>query len=128
MFNGYKEKKDKMEAIILKKIAFFAFRGQEMCFVHVLLNALDLDEKGHEAKIIFEGEAVVLPKVLEESKNNLYIKAKEKGLLDCICKACSAKMGVLEYNQSLKIPMGDDLKGHPSMEQYMKKGYDVLAI
>jgi hypothetical protein len=58
----------------------------------------------------------------------LYIKAKEKGLLDCICKACSAKMGVLEYNQSLKIPMGDDLKGHPSMEQYMKKGYDVLAI
>jgi hypothetical protein len=37
-------------------------------------------------------------------------------------------MGVLEYNQSLKIPMGDDLKGHPSMEQYMKKGYDVLAI
>jgi len=28
------------------KHIFFAFRGDPMCFVHVLLNSLDLNEKG----------------------------------------------------------------------------------
>ncbi len=112
----------------MKKTAFFAFRGQEMCFVHVLLNALDLHEKGEEAKIIFEGEAVKLPEILEKNKNNLYLKAKETGLIDSICKACSAKMGVLEFNESLGIPMGEDLKGHPSMYRYMKEGYEIIVM
>ncbi len=39
-----------------------------MCFVHVLLNALDLVESGQEAKIIFEGESVKLPQVFEEEQ------------------------------------------------------------
>ena len=99
-----------------------------MCFVHLLLNALDLDEKGHQAKIVMEGEAVNLLKGLEEKKNPLYIKAKDKGLIDCICKACSASMGVLEFNQTLGIPMGEDMKGHPSMEQYLSQGFDVITL
>src|SRR5690554_1465146 len=87
--------------LIMGKTVFFAFRGEEMCFVHILLNALDMHEKGRGVKIVFEGEAVLLPKVLEESKNKMYLKAKELGLIDCICKACSAKMGVLEFNSTL---------------------------
>ncbi len=39
----------------MKKIAFFAFKGSAICFVHVLLNAIDLVEKGHQATIIMEG-------------------------------------------------------------------------
>ncbi|HCX65257.1 MAG TPA: cytoplasmic protein [Eubacteriaceae bacterium] len=112
----------------MKKVAFFAFRGEEMCFVHVLLNALDLVEKGHEAKIVFEGESVKLVETLEKNQNNLYLKAKEKGIIDAICKACSAKMGVLEFNETVGIKLGDDLKGHPSMESYMKEGYEIIAM
>ena len=29
----------------MRKFALFAFEGEEMCFNHVLLNALDLDSK-----------------------------------------------------------------------------------
>ncbi len=29
-----------------------------MCFIHVLLNAMDMKEKGKEALIVMEGEAV----------------------------------------------------------------------
>jgi hypothetical protein len=36
----------------MKKIALFVFNGDPMCFIHVLLNALDMSEKGYEAKIV----------------------------------------------------------------------------
>lgn len=112
----------------MRKIVYFAFKGNEMCFVHLLLNALDLDEKGYDAKIVMEGEAVKLLKGMEENANPLYLKAKGKKLIDCICRACSSKMGVLEFNQTLGIPMGEDLKGHPSMERYIKKGYEIITL
>ncbi len=44
----------------MKKMALFVFNGDPMCFIHVLLNALDMNEKGYEAKIIVEGAATKL--------------------------------------------------------------------
>ena len=44
----------------MKKFALFVFNGDPMCFIHVLLNALDMKSKGHEAKIIIEGSSVRL--------------------------------------------------------------------
>jgi hypothetical protein len=112
----------------MKKYAYFVFKGELMCFMHVLLNALDMNEKGIEAKIILEGASVKLIQELEESKNPLYIKAKEKGLIDGVCKACSAKMGVLEYNEKSGIPILGEMSGHPAMEAYTSKGYDIITL
>ena len=112
----------------MKKIVFFAFKGEKMCFVHLLLNVLDLTEKGYDAKIVVEGEAVKLIKDLEESKNPLYLKVKDKSLFECICKACSAQMGVLDYNMTVGIPIRGDMNGHPSMEQFVLKGYDIITL
>lgn len=114
--------------MLMDKFAFFAFNGDLMCFQHVLLNALDLAEKGEQAKIIFEGEAVKLVQKLEESNNKHYFEAKEKGLIDCICKACSAKLGVLEYNKKTDIDLKGDMSGHPSMESYIKDGYEIITM
>jgi len=110
----------------LKKFVYFAFNGNLMCFTHVLLNGLDMKEKGYDARIIIEGEAVKLVKELEENK--LFKKAKEQGIIDGICKGCSAKLGVLEYNQKSGIPLIGDMKGHPSMEAYIKEGYDIITL
>lgn len=112
----------------MKKIAFFAFKGEEMCFVHLLLNAIDLHEKGFSAKIIMEGEAVKLIKPLEESNNPLYKKAKDLGIFACICKACSAKLGVLEFNETVGIPIVGNLQGHPAMYDYLNEGYEIITL
>lgn len=112
----------------MRKIAFFPFKGEKMCFVHVLINALDLHEKGVEVKIIMEGEAVKLIKVLDEEENSLYLKAKEQGLFDSICKACSAQMGVLEYNEKSGIPIKGNAKGHPAMFDYINDGYEIITL
>lgn len=112
----------------MEKIAFFPFKGEKMCFMHILLNALDLHEKGITAKIIMEGEAVKLIKELEEEENKIYKKVKDLGLFDSICKACSAKMGVLEYNEKCGIPLKGDLQGHPAMYEFIKEGYKIITL
>ena len=87
-----------------------------------------MKSKGMDAKIVIEGEAVKLVKDMEESGNPLYKKAKGKGLIDCICKACSAKIGVLEFNETVGIPLASDMNGHPSMASYIDKGYQVITL
>lgn len=112
----------------MRKIAFFPFKGEKMCFMHILINTLDLYEKGVDAKIIVEGEAVKLIKVLEEEANKPYLKVKELGLFDSICKACSAQMGVLEYNETTGIPIKGNANGHPAMYDYINAGYEIITL
>jgi len=109
----------------------YAFNGELMCFVHVLLNALDMKEKGKEAIIVFEGSAVTLVPELEKPENPfhaLYQKAKEAGLIEGACKACSSKLGVLDAVKSAGLPLLDDMSGHPSMAAYIDRGYTILTF
>jgi hypothetical protein len=55
----------------MKKMALFVFNGDPMCFIHVLLNALDMKEKGYETKIIIEGAATKLVPELAKEDNPL---------------------------------------------------------
>lgn len=109
----------------------YAFNGEMMCFVHVLLNALDMKEKGKKAIIVFEGASVTLVPELEKPDapfGALYRKAKEAGLIEGACKACSAKLGVLDAVREAGLKLLDDMSGHPSMAAYMDKGYTVLTF
>ena len=108
----------------MKKVVFFAFRGDAMCFIHVMLNALDMKEKGYDVKIVLEGEAVKLVSELET--NSMFRKAMP--LIDCVCRACSAKMRVLDYNEESGLNVGGDLNGHPSISKYLEAGYEVIAM
>ena len=112
----------------MRKIAFFPFKGDKMCFVHVLINAIDLHEKGIETKIIMEGEAVTLIQILDAEENKLYLKARELGLFDSICKACSSQMGVLDYNEKSGIPVKGNALGHPAMFDYINDGYEIITL
>ena len=79
------------------KVALFVFNGDPMCFIHVLLNALDLQANGHEARVVMEGASVQLVPALVKPEHplaKLFAQVREKGLLDGACKACSVKLGV----------------------------------
>lgn len=115
----------------MKKYALFAYNGEAMCFVHVMLYALDFNEKGYEVKIIIEGSATKLIKELSEPEapfSNLYSQIKEKGLIDCVCKACATKMGTLKNAEAQGLTIKGDLKGHPSMESYLKEDYEAITF
>jgi hypothetical protein len=115
----------------MKKIVLFAFNGDFMCFIHVLLNALDMNEKGHEVKIVIEGSATELIPELKKKGNPmhaLYQRAKESGLIEGMCKACSNKMGTLDEAGSEGFKLLDDMSGHPGMAGYIAEGFEVITF
>lgn len=113
------------------RTAIFAFKGNPICFVHVLLNAIDLYEKKVEVKIILEGEATKLIAELRESEHSLHVlyeKAKERNLIDAVCRACAIKMGVLEVVEAEGFRIADDMKGHAGMAPYIAQGYEIITL
>jgi hypothetical protein len=117
-----------MEGRVLKKILFYAMTGEKMCFQHILLNAVDLHSAGNEVRIIFEGASVKLPPVFEAENNPIYKKAKEAGLIDGICLACSKVMSVYEDNVKTGLKLLDDMSGHAGMKAYLNNGYEVISM
>ncbi|TFF95234.1 MAG: cytoplasmic protein [Promethearchaeota archaeon] len=114
-----------------KKFALYAFNGDPMCFIHVILNALDMNERGYDIKVIVEGSACKLAEEFENESNpmySLYRQLKDSELIDCFCKACSNKMGSLKTVENLGFATCDEMKGHPSMAKYIEKGYNIITF
>ncbi len=114
-----------------RRVLLAAFNGELMCFAHVLLNALDMAQKGYEVKIVIEGSATrLIGEMVGPGKPfaNLYLEAKDKGLIDGVCRACSVKMGTLEKAREQGLPLCGEMKGHPSLARYLEQGYAVIAL
>ena len=113
------------------KYALFAFNGEDVCFVHVLLNGLNLKARGQEVKIVIEGAACGLIPELGEAGHpfhQLYATAKEEGLIDGVCKACAQKMGGLDAAQAQGLTILDDMSGHAGMAPYILGGYQIITF
>ncbi|HOQ62683.1 MAG TPA: hypothetical protein PKZ39_01795 [Clostridia bacterium] len=112
----------------MKKVLLYAMTGEKSCFMHVLLNAVQLHEGGAQVRVVFEGASVKLVKGLEDTQNPVYLKAKQAGLLAGICLACSKTMGVYEDNLASGLPMLSDMSGHAGIKPYLDEGYEVVSI
>jgi len=115
----------------MKKVVLFVFNGDPMCFIHVLLNAIDMKEKAVDVKMVIEGEAVkLIPEVAkkENPQNKLWEKVKEAGLVAGVCKACSQKLGTLKDAEAQKLVLLNDMSGHPSISKYMDDGYEIITF
>ena len=114
-----------------KKVAIFAFNGEMMYFAHVLLNALDMKEKGYDIELIIEGSATRQIKELSDPDKpfaRIYEKVKVAGLIDCVCQACSTQTGSLESAKEQSLPLCQEMSGHPSIARYVEAGYQVLVF
>jgi hypothetical protein len=114
-----------------RKVALFAFNGDPMCFAHVLLNALDMKERGFDVKVVIEGAATMqVAEIADESKlfANLYRRVLDSGLIDCVCEACSNQTA--SHKSALKqgLALCNEMSGHPSVGRYIEDGYEVLLF
>jgi len=115
----------------MKKMVLFAFNGEPMCFVHVLLNAVNMKTAGYDVKVVIEGAATKLIPALVEEGNPvavLYRNAREKVLIEGACKACANKMGALKAAEEQGLRLRDDMSGHPGMARYINNGYEVITF
>ncbi|OQX14170.1 MAG: cytoplasmic protein [Desulfobulbaceae bacterium A2] len=111
------------------KIMFVAFRGEPLCFIHVLLNALDMHRRGLEGKIILEGESTRLVALMTQPDHflhALYCQAREAGLVLGACHACATKLGAVAAVEQEGIPLIGPMAGHPALADYLEQGYTVL--
>jgi len=114
-----------------RRIAIFAYNGEPMCFVHVLLNSLDMKKRGYDVKLIIEGSAAGLIRDLNEEGTplyELYRKVKEQGILDCACRACCSKMGTLDEAEDQGIELCGEMAGHPSIARHLEAGYEIVTF
>ncbi len=115
----------------MKKVALFAFNGEFMCFIHVLLNGLDMKRNGDEVKIVVEGAAAkLIPEIAQKwnPMHHLYLKARDQNLIDGVCRACSAKMEVAAAIEEEGLPFLEGMSGHPSMASYLNNGFEIISF
>lgn len=114
-----------------RKVAVFAFNGEPMYFAHALMNALDMDARGIEVRVVIEGTAT--RQVVEMADGtrpfaNLYLKARDSGMIDCVCRACASMSKSLDAARVQGLRICDEMGGHPSMARYMAEGFEVLVV
>lgn len=115
----------------MKRAALFVFNGDPMCFIHVLLNALDMKAKGYDCRIIVEGAATkLLPELDRENHplHGLWSKTLAAGLVHGVCKACAQKMGTLDTARQKDLSLLDDMNGHPAMAGFRDEGYEIITF
>ncbi|HEB68886.1 MAG TPA: cytoplasmic protein [Desulfobulbus sp.] len=115
----------------MNKVILFAFRGDPMCFVHVLLNGLDMAERGQEGKIIIEGDAVkLIPEMAQPDHflHQLYLRAVKTDIIIGACRACSTKLGVAAAIEQEGVRLVGDMSGHPAMSDYIARGYTIITF
>ncbi len=113
------------------RVAIFTFCENPGCFVHMLLNAMDMKLRGWDVKIIIEGDSTKLVSLLRnETKPGAaeWRKALALGLVDCVCKVCAGRNGTLPAVIEQGLRTCDEMDGHPAMARYIEAGYQVITL
>ncbi len=112
-----------------RKVALFAFNSDLVVFAHLLLNALDMQARGWEVKVIIEGDATRQVSLLRNETKPfaaVWQKAKNAGIVDCVCQACAQKNTVVPAVVEQGLKLCAEMDGHPSVARYLSEGYEVL--
>jgi hypothetical protein len=115
----------------MEKVALVGFNGETMCFVHVLLNALDMRDKGFAVRVIIEGSAVKQVAELVDSAHpfaKLYTEVRDGGLIWAVCRACAVKMNSLSAAEEQGLPVCDDMVGHVPLGDCLRDGYKIITF
>jgi hypothetical protein len=115
----------------MRKLAVFAFSGDPATFAHAMLNAMDMKDRGYDVKLVVEGDATKLLSLLRNETKpfaDVYRRCRGSGLIDCVCRACATRNGVVPVVIEQNLRFGDDMAGHPAMAAYLEQGYEIVTL
>ena len=112
------------------KYVFLATDDNKMQLYHLLLNAVNFHENGHEVTMILECAS---PKLLigiadGSIKLPIFGKAMELGIIDHTCKACTAAFSATEAAQKLGVQIKGELSGHSDLLKFVEDGYSFFTF
>lgn len=119
-----------MSGAEVRRVALFAFGGDETCFLHVLLNALAFHGAGYEARVVLEGASVRLVPLLVEPGplRGLFERCRAAGLVAGVCLACAKKLGTDEAALAQGLLLLDDMNGHAGMAPFVSQDYRIVTF
>ncbi len=115
----------------MKKVALFAFNGDPLCFVHVLLNALDMTARGMTVGVVLEGTSVkLIPELVkpEYPLHPLWKKVVDAKLVAGVCRACAVKLGTHDDAMAQDLPLLADMSGHAGIAGFMADGFEIVTF
>ncbi|MHA1977129.1 MAG: hypothetical protein ACW98F_05460 [Candidatus Hodarchaeales archaeon] len=112
----------------MRKQLFVLFNYNKGIFTHILLNVIDLAEKGYNVGVIFESEACRFITEYEGKNYQKFELIKEKELVYAVCEVCAKSMNALDSAQRQGLPINGELSGHPPLSAWIKLDYDVMLI
>ena len=115
----------------MKKVALFAFSGEPASFAHAMLTAMDMKDRGYDVKVVIEGDATKLLSLLRNETKpfaDVYRRFRDRGLIDCVCRACATKNSVIPAIIEQNLKLADEMSGHPGMAAYMEQGYEIVTL
>ena len=115
----------------MKKTVFFVFRKDLGTFVHVMHNAIDMKKRGHEALIVIEDKATALLYEFDGKgrfSSDLFAETVRMGLIGSVCRSCALKTETLKIAEEMNLKIEGDMNGHPSMLNYIEKGFEVIVV
>ena len=112
------------------KYLFLATDDNKMQLYHLLLNANNFPEKGHDVAVVLE---CATPKLLigiadGSIKLPVFDKAMEKGIIDHACKACTSAFSATEAAEKLGVPLKGELSGHTDLLKFAVDGYSIITF
>ena len=112
------------------KYLFLATDDNKMQLYHLLLNANNFHDQGHEVAVVLECAS---PKLLigiadGTIKLPVFDKAMKNAIIDHACKACTAAFNATEAAEKLGVPVKGDLSGHSDLLVFAEKGYSILTF
>jgi hypothetical protein len=112
-----------MRAVVL------AFRGKESCFLHAMLNVIDMKERGLDVAFIIEGEATkTIASVIKPDHKYHQFYEDSKGSIVAVCEACSKMAGTLDIIKNEGLPIVNKMKGHVPLATYVEEGYCIITF
>ena len=72
----------------------------------------------------------LIPQVAESGHplHQLYVKAREAGIIGGVCQACAQKMGSLDAARAQGLTILEDMSGHAGMAPCILAGYRIITF
>lgn len=112
------------------KYLFLATEDNKMQLYHLLLNANNFHEKGHEVAVVLECASPRLLIGIADGSMKLPVfdKAMEIDIINHACKACSAAFEATDAAKKLGVPLKGELSGHSDLLPFAERGYSILTF
>lgn len=97
--------------------------------VNALVTAKELEARGDEAVLLFDGAGTQwIPALADESHRYHTLFEQARPTIRGACDYCAQAYGVRDQVEAADIPLLDEYERHPSLRSLLADGYQIVTF